>query len=282
MKNQIVIDATNATMGRLASYVAKQALLGKQIAIVNSEKAIITGNKLNTFTARSPLHINTSNSTGWSKLYLKAGNYNISANATGHLGWTEPVTISNNEIRYENITLGTGNFTIKASSILSGLFVENFTIKLDATDYDYSITKKTKNGSIFGSHNDSIVFRTIAGNYEMTINVSGFEDVIKSKTIDLNDTHPNYTFGLYTENSFNFTFYDEQTSELINFKNVTIELVSNASTYNYTTDIGTLYVDLIVPSLYLMRFSAEGYSERHYYFNLKNKTHNLNQRSVRI
>ena len=42
---EIIIDATNATLGRLASYVAKQALLGKKIVILNSEKAIITGRK---------------------------------------------------------------------------------------------------------------------------------------------------------------------------------------------------------------------------------------------
>jgi len=44
-KNIKVIDAENAIMGRLASYVAKQALKGEEIVIVNSEKAIITGNR---------------------------------------------------------------------------------------------------------------------------------------------------------------------------------------------------------------------------------------------
>jgi len=42
---KIIIDATNATLGRLASYAAKQALLGKEVIIINSEKAIITGKK---------------------------------------------------------------------------------------------------------------------------------------------------------------------------------------------------------------------------------------------
>lgn len=42
---EIIIDATNATLGRLASYAAKQALQGKKVIILNSEKAIITGRK---------------------------------------------------------------------------------------------------------------------------------------------------------------------------------------------------------------------------------------------
>lgn len=42
---EIIIDASNATLGRLASYAAKQALLGNSVVILNSEKAIITGRK---------------------------------------------------------------------------------------------------------------------------------------------------------------------------------------------------------------------------------------------
>lgn len=40
-----IIDGTNAVLGRLASYSAKQALLGEEIVILNCEKVIITGNK---------------------------------------------------------------------------------------------------------------------------------------------------------------------------------------------------------------------------------------------
>jgi len=40
-----IIDGTNAVMGRLASYAAKQALLGEEIVILNCEKVIITGNR---------------------------------------------------------------------------------------------------------------------------------------------------------------------------------------------------------------------------------------------
>lgn len=44
-REEIVIDAENAVLGRLASYAAKQALSGKKIIIVNAEKAIVVGNK---------------------------------------------------------------------------------------------------------------------------------------------------------------------------------------------------------------------------------------------
>jgi len=44
-----VIDATDLIMGRLASHVAKKSLLGEEFIIINSEKAIITGNKTQIF-----------------------------------------------------------------------------------------------------------------------------------------------------------------------------------------------------------------------------------------
>jgi large subunit ribosomal protein L13 len=40
-----IIDGTNATLGRLASHAAKEALKGEEIAIVNCGDIIITGNR---------------------------------------------------------------------------------------------------------------------------------------------------------------------------------------------------------------------------------------------
>ena len=42
---KIVFDATEAVVGRLASIIAKELLNGKEIVVVNVEKAIITGRK---------------------------------------------------------------------------------------------------------------------------------------------------------------------------------------------------------------------------------------------
>jgi large subunit ribosomal protein L13 len=43
--SMVVINAENAVVGRLASYVAKVALSGEEVVIINAEKAIMTGNK---------------------------------------------------------------------------------------------------------------------------------------------------------------------------------------------------------------------------------------------
>ncbi|MBM3247715.1 50S ribosomal protein L13 [Candidatus Pacearchaeota archaeon] len=44
---KIYIDSDNAVMGRIVSFAAKQALQGKEVAILNCEKALISGNKSN-------------------------------------------------------------------------------------------------------------------------------------------------------------------------------------------------------------------------------------------
>lgn len=41
----MIIDATDAVMGRLATRAAKLALLGETVHVVNCEKALISGNK---------------------------------------------------------------------------------------------------------------------------------------------------------------------------------------------------------------------------------------------
>jgi large subunit ribosomal protein L13 len=45
----MLIDAKNLIVGRMATYVAKQALLGEKIDIINCEKAVMSGKKKFTF-----------------------------------------------------------------------------------------------------------------------------------------------------------------------------------------------------------------------------------------
>jgi large subunit ribosomal protein L13 len=41
----IVVDGKGAVLGRLASFVAKETLKGKEISVINCDQVIITGNK---------------------------------------------------------------------------------------------------------------------------------------------------------------------------------------------------------------------------------------------
>ena len=41
----MIVDAKDTVLGRLSSYVAKQALLGKRIEVINCEESVISGKK---------------------------------------------------------------------------------------------------------------------------------------------------------------------------------------------------------------------------------------------
>ncbi len=45
----MIVDATNMILGRLAAKVAKQALNGEAVSVVNCEKAVITGDRKQIF-----------------------------------------------------------------------------------------------------------------------------------------------------------------------------------------------------------------------------------------
>ncbi|GAB3027548.1 50S ribosomal protein L13 [Natronobiforma cellulositropha] len=54
----VIVDARDCILGRVASQVAKRALEGERIAIVNAEDAVITGDKEDVFeTYRTRLHL---------------------------------------------------------------------------------------------------------------------------------------------------------------------------------------------------------------------------------
>jgi len=47
--SRIIVDAENAVLGRLSSFVAKKVLSGKEVVVVNSEKAIVVGREKDIF-----------------------------------------------------------------------------------------------------------------------------------------------------------------------------------------------------------------------------------------
>lgn len=52
MSEDMVVDASSLVVGRLSSIVAKQLLQGKRVAIVNVEKALMTGSRRRTINDR--------------------------------------------------------------------------------------------------------------------------------------------------------------------------------------------------------------------------------------
>jgi large subunit ribosomal protein L13 len=52
LSEELVVDASSLVVGRLSSIVAKQLLQGRRVAIVNAEKALMTGSRQRTVNDR--------------------------------------------------------------------------------------------------------------------------------------------------------------------------------------------------------------------------------------
>src|SRR5437764_13953041 len=57
-KPEEMVDASNLSLGRMASYVAKKALDGKSMVVINAERAVISGTK-ERVVARAKLKLKT-------------------------------------------------------------------------------------------------------------------------------------------------------------------------------------------------------------------------------
>lgn len=70
----------------------------------------------------------------------------------------------------------------------------------------------------------------------------------------------------------NFTFYDEQSNNLITPTNINMELIGQTSSYQRSTTSGSIYTYLLTPDNYVIRYSASGYVTRFGYLTLSNDT----------
>lgn len=96
----------------------------------------------------------------------------------------------------------------------------------------------------------------------------------RSANLTANPGLENHTFEAFFTNSFNLVFLDEQTRELINTTNITVQFLSSVEALNFSTSNGTIFVDALTPAEVEIRYDADGYDLRSYFIFLQNQTFN--------
>lgn len=153
-----------------------------------------------------------------------------------------------------------GRLAITASSRLTGSAINNFTVFKDGVEIGSTTS---------GAYNlDGLA----TGTFNITIEPAGFAS--GSSIANITGAYHLLSFDLYTMNSINFTFYNEKNLSVIDTTNISVEFIGDAISYAFNTSNGTLYVDLLTPSNYTIRYSADGFGQRHYFFTLTNKSYN--------
>ena len=196
------------------------------------------------------------------------GTNNIVLNLSGWHNTTYTTTLSAVTNTSEGLTgLHNSKIIIGSHELVGGSSINTFDI--NSTDETLSLTThySTTTGNItFPAMNNT--------NYTITIDATGYAITTdETVTILTNEMTENHNFSLYETNTLNITFIDEDTGNTITGTNISLELISPLFANNYTTSNGLMYITLLTPEDYTMRYSASDYPERFYYLTVSNRSY---------
>lgn len=191
---------------------------------------------------------------------LDTGIYYLLLNATDN----NTNTVNSDYYQY-NLTRNTRiNITAIASN---GTTINNFDGWIYNTEEELNLTYSTTTGAAF--------IEQVKGNLTILINATNYSLDTEYVVAGLNATNAqhDYQFTLYETNTLNITFYDEANpTTVLNWENVSLDLISDTYANNYSTGNGTLYITLLTPETYTLRYTAPSYTERFYTVTVTNRT----------
>ncbi|KKN12924.1 hypothetical protein LCGC14_1011590 [marine sediment metagenome] len=231
------------------------------IARINISEAV-SGIKINDFNVSVPLQVNKSNSSGFATLFLRAGDYNISINSDDHLTTGGSFTVGNLDDKFFNFTMGTANLTITAIS--GGSSINDFNTSITLLSTGFTETKETNIGKV--------IFLTIPGTYNITMNSTDFAFASQTITIVTGNILPNITFNLFSTNSINISIFDEELNELIDSITVTLILDHENQRFTNTTDSGLTFLTGLFDGLWNLLASTIFHDQREYIFTIVPQT----------
>lgn len=258
---------------------------------------------------RQTYNTTTTEDVNFERIFAQFKYYNITANSNATLSYnntiynativhdsTENVEFYANvtpPIVYWNNTYKTFNWSFEleysnGTILTTSTEPENQSIYWNLTKYprcnitardvinDKMITSFRLNDSSLNyySQNSTIPFRSsVAGSVAITF----FNNTYSNETDDIAFTAgelTSYQYDIYTHSSYNFTFRDEDNDTIINWLNISVDFIGDTMFYNYSTTTGNLYVDLLYPETYTIRYYAnDTYQMNHYKVHLINTTH---------
>lgn len=227
---------------------ASRAYIGTAISSFNSTNGLI------------------SNSTNSGTLYLRANNgtQNISVGVAGNYTETYLVTVPNvyatKTYDADNTYDAKYNFTAFALNTQSG--IQTFTTFLTNSLF----TNANKTTAAYKT-----IHTTLQGySHTATLQAAGY--AYQNTTFTTTNAWGAYNFTVYTTNSINISFYDEMNNNLLSGMLVSLEYIGTFQSGNTSTLSGHIYLDLLTPDSYILRYNAPDYNTRFYDFTLLNNT----------
>lgn len=146
-------------------------------------------------------------------------------------------------------------FTFFAKNSINAQFINNFTI----TVFNASGVFQTKNTTI-----GNITFNITSGMFDVNITSETFAN---NDTSNLTFTSGGtFTFQLFAENSLFLFFFDEDTGDLLNTTNCTVQVINLANTSQEdTTNTGSVFISGFTPGNYELIFICDGYTQNQFF-----------------
>lgn len=220
-----------------------------------------------TITLSNSSYSNTSNTTnGQITFYVSDGLYNISISAYNYLNLSFTNYNSSNDLT-ANLTYYKSRFKSneKFIDILDNSTITDFTIKYYYIgNNSLELEESSTNGNITSLLNWNNFYYAV-------IDASGYE--LKNITFNTSLNYEQLTnISFWPQNSIRITVREESTNNLIDDRNISIELSNNATFLNYSTTDGTLLIQNITPATYSIRFEADDYNVRIYGITVSNRS----------
>lgn len=215
------------------------------------------------------LTITTTNNTATATnptLNLSTGTYTATINKSGYYDNSITFTTTNLEQSNKNVSLYDAALNVTINVLSGGATEQNFTIDLYSQNYSYHEQLSTTNGEVR--------FNITPGTYTLYVNDSYHE--LTTTNVTINPTSyaslTNTTINVYTTNTFNVSFYNESSNQLLN-KTIYLEVISVLGAENYTITNATTEITALIPEEYTLRYYYDSDRPREYYITLQNQSY---------
>jgi hypothetical protein len=241
----------------IPTYQALLTVTAKQLFTNNSLTGFnVTNGAATNTTAGTSLTIPANNGSNNLRLDHN-GNYSVNQSCTANSLTTTACAITG---IYDNL------FTVGARHT-NGTLVSTFTL---------TATNATLGGQLYQQNttNGTVVLPLLQG-YQYYFFMNASSASLGNATLSANASTNLYNFSLYTLNTFNMTFRNETSNQLLTGVNITVQLISDNYANNYTTSTGQLEVTLLTPDDYEITYWREQSVPREYYTTLSPQSYNF-------
>jgi len=130
---------------------------------------------------------------------------------------------------------------------------------------NFSLTVWNSTFALIGNETTTagLIAFNFTGNHTVNFTSPQYAD---NQTFQLLTLGGNFSFEVFASNSLYIFIYDEETDELIDDRNVTVQIINyDNSSHEVLTDTGSTFQSGFTVGTYEIRYNAQGYNSRSYY-----------------